>query len=170
MVDEWEIGPPDTSYDPDKLYTRGVDSRGHSAIVHLRVLPDVVSQIEKVVQSRALPYQTTQDVIRDAIVHRLHYLRQRLRRNNVDIAYARILNLHRVLEEEDRKQEQDALLGRLTNIVNNHLSRGEMGRAAAAQLVEDFISDAESLPESYWRSQLLAELRQRFGYLLEGEQ
>ena len=70
--DLWQT---DDSYDPNEFYTASADRRGHSDTFYVKVPPYVASALSQFIQSGKVPqYKTVQDFIRDAIVHRIHYL------------------------------------------------------------------------------------------------
>ena len=68
-------GTEDPHYSPDKFYTRGSDGQGNSSVSHVRMAPEVVGEIQSIIERRVIPeYRTAADLIRDAVVHRLKYL------------------------------------------------------------------------------------------------
>jgi len=72
----------DTSnnYSVSKYYTSARDKKGFSTTVRVSIPPVVMSNIASFVATQRIPeYKTSQDVLRDALVHRLQWLR-----DNVD--------------------------------------------------------------------------------------
>lgn len=60
-------------YDIDQTYTHSTDDKGHYEDVRVKVTPTMQAMVEEVIKD--LPeYRNIQDVFRDAVVHRLHYL------------------------------------------------------------------------------------------------
>lgn len=73
----WE--PDDPGYSADNFYTVSADSKGHSAFFRVALPTNVAAEINRLIASGNLPvYATSQDLIRDAIYHRLHWLGDRL--------------------------------------------------------------------------------------------
>lgn len=77
-------------YSLDKFYTKGSDQNGNKADYRVSVDPQLAAQIARIVARQVIPeYQTYQDFVRDAIYHRLEYLKERIDSDA----------LHRVLSE-----------------------------------------------------------------------
>lgn len=62
------------SYDPTNFYCEAVDKKGHGRQV--RIHPESHGQIAALLSDPALPYRTYDDFVRDAVVHRLHWLEE----------------------------------------------------------------------------------------------
>jgi len=76
MHSDWTLEDP--GYDESKFYTRATDKRGFSQDFHFRVAPDWLRIMEEVFDSKVFPYKTKSDIVRDALFHRLHWLRQQM--------------------------------------------------------------------------------------------
>lgn len=64
-----------TTYDPNEFYVRSVDKRGHKETVHVPMPPDVYAEVHEMASRSEFPlYRTVQDFMRDAAIHRMHYL------------------------------------------------------------------------------------------------
>lgn len=159
--DEWrtEIG----GYDPRKFYTKATDSRGHRESINLKVSPAIARLLSEIVQSRAVPaYKTVGDVVRDAIVHRLHWLDEegytRGRRDGSVLAWLEMVD--RRLEEE---QQNLALLGELEKLrgtVKDLCAKGPRGVQRARQMLEEIAESAGSIPDPFWRGEAERVLRE----------
>lgn len=89
MVDYWTVD--DGTYSIDNFYTKSKDMQGHSTVYHVRLPDYVAGEIGSMIESRKIPdYRTAADLIRDAIVHRLHYLSGRLSSTTLDTIVNRI--------------------------------------------------------------------------------
>jgi hypothetical protein len=70
-------GSKEDGYNVGQFYTDSSDHRGHNVSTKVTLPPEVSGQISEVVQSGQVPqYRTANDLIRDAIVHRLHWLNE----------------------------------------------------------------------------------------------
>ena len=77
LVDMWST--EDNAYSLDAFYTRSKDFQGHSTVYHVRMPDYVAGEIAAIIESKKIPeYRTAADLIRDAIIHRLHYLGERV--------------------------------------------------------------------------------------------
>jgi hypothetical protein len=62
--------PQSTGYDPLRFYVRATDVRGHSDQLSLKVAPDVMAMLHKLVNCGDFPeYETPHDVLRDGAAH-----------------------------------------------------------------------------------------------------
>lgn len=62
-------------YSPEKFYTHATDAKGHLSQMRVAFPPQIANEISKYVASGKYPdYRTAQDVIRDAVFHRLKWL------------------------------------------------------------------------------------------------
>lgn len=65
------------NYAVNKFYTSSIENKhgNHRTIKNVPIPPGLMGQMSALVQSGRIPaYKTIQDIVRDAIVHRLHYL------------------------------------------------------------------------------------------------
>jgi hypothetical protein len=73
--DSWVL--ESNEYSPDKFYTKSTDGRGNSELIQVKVSPFVYGLLAEIIESPDFPdYRTKADLIRDALVHRLHHLRE----------------------------------------------------------------------------------------------
>jgi len=69
----------DDDYDEQEFYCRSVNKHDHSVVVNARMDPSVAGQIDALVSSGMIGhYRTKSDFIRDAIVHRLWFVSNKL--------------------------------------------------------------------------------------------
>lgn len=166
MDESWQTEPGD-AYSPDRFYTRATDGKGHAELLHLKLPPELASALAQIVQSRAIPeYRTVQDLIRDAIVHRLHYLRES---GLVDGAAGTVVGFeeaaNRIAEFHRRMQKFEEVIDGLEKMV---ASLGHAGRDEARAAVMDLYAQALAIQDSrYWRERYVQEIKKRFGYLME---
>lgn len=67
----------DAGYSRDEFITRSTDGHGHQRHQRVNFPPSVIGQAAAIIQSGKIPqYRTIQDLVRDAVVHRLHYLNE----------------------------------------------------------------------------------------------
>lgn len=79
LEDLWKTDQ--ASYDEAEFYTRSKDKQGHGVIYHVRIPDDLAGVLNYIVQSGKIPeYRTVQDIFRDAIVHRIHWISENEKR------------------------------------------------------------------------------------------
>lgn len=61
-------------YDIDKVYSHSTDGKGHYERMRTKITPTMEAQLSEMVASKQFDYRTVEDFVRDACVHRLHYL------------------------------------------------------------------------------------------------
>jgi hypothetical protein len=71
---DWSDAIGSSDYDPSTIYTASTkDGVGEKLVT--RVPPSILGEIAAIIQSRLVPeYRTAQDLVRDALIHRLIYL------------------------------------------------------------------------------------------------
>jgi hypothetical protein len=58
-------------YDEGEYYIHSTDRKGHGSSLRVQVPPDIARRIHVLIVDPRLPYKTPNDLIRDAIVHRI---------------------------------------------------------------------------------------------------
>lgn len=63
-------------YAVEKFYTDSRDNKGHASSVRVQLPPGFANQLAELIASKRIPeYRTISDVFRDAVVHRLTWLK-----------------------------------------------------------------------------------------------
>lgn len=122
----------DDNYSIDTFYTRATDAHGHSSYPKFRCPPHLYDRIASLVASRRIPpYSTPHDFVRDAVVHRLHYVER-----NIDDLTLRDDISHALAYEEQRHRADS-----YTRVVDEHLSYARTCREVATKAtdLEDWI-------------------------------
>lgn len=76
--DPWQVAA--VNYSPDTIYTRSTDGHGHyEQLRNVKVSPAVYAVLSEMLARGDLPdYRTVADFVRDALLHRLHYISQNI--------------------------------------------------------------------------------------------
>lgn len=99
-----------SEYAPDKFYVESTDGRGHKDTIRLSLPPLLLNQAGIIVAQKVVPqYRTSADVIRDGLVHRLHWLENEFDAENNSLKSD--LTLLRLLEEQAINQRRDENIG-----------------------------------------------------------
>jgi len=156
-------------YSMDEYYCRGSDKRGHSGQMALRLPPEVWGVMEELFQLRVFPYKTVQDLVRDAIVHRVYYLKAVIQSDRVDQSFAQLMNIQVILKRQQDAQEYGELLKQLDTIVPNLIAKGPGGESEAAKMIKEIVKNIESMPEGFWRREYYKEITLRYGNLIQSD-
>lgn len=77
----------DGEYREDRIYTRATDGHGHSVQIQTRLAPALTGEIQALIESKMIPeYRTGADFMRDAAVHRLWYVSQKIKNKELERA------------------------------------------------------------------------------------
>ncbi len=145
-------------YDVASFYPEATDGRGHSDNFRVRLKPEIAGEIGALVASGLIPeYTTPSALIRDAVVHRLHWLsenaddpvlaaklQEAIRRTVVEETTQRYIRLVDSFEE---------FIGRTREVCERALKFGDHHGVAA--YLDDVVEYAENSREPY-RTTLLA--------------
>lgn len=116
--DPWALSQQ--GYDRNKLYTRSTDGQGHSATLYSKVSPALMHEIQALIQSRSIPeLRTVADVVRDALIHRLHDYRDMLPPGALNLGHAIAIEMRQA--EIDKMRADREAWDRLINDVNAQL-------------------------------------------------
>lgn len=86
-------------YSPDRFYVTSTDAQGRGSQRRAQFPDDLLGEVERIVQSGKLPDWTTfQDVMRDALFHRLWHVRGMVDSARLD----RMLEIYKSQAEMDR--------------------------------------------------------------------
>jgi hypothetical protein len=147
-------------YDPDEIHTTSQDDHGHS--IHLRVhCPKTWGAIlAQIVDSAQWPeYRSNQDIIRDALYHRLNWIDEQKDRSHIPSiqqALARARLQLRLLQDAADAEEWMAFSNMIQTTLNRRIAAGDYAG------IKDFVQEAATAVESFqepYRSQLSEQLR-----------
>lgn len=138
------------------------DSKGHSDRVQFRAHPGQLRQAQEIANRPNCPYKTVSDLYRHALKRHLEWLAtQEGFQPTVDSQLDAIL---RILEEEERRAVFEAEIDKADTIIWNRIKSG--GEEAAKDIVAEIHREVLKMPEEYWRTRYLNEIRKRWGHLL----
>lgn len=162
--DSWSV--QSHGYKISNFYTRSTDSRGHKESIHLKVPPEIASTMSQIVQKGSIPqYRTVQDLIRDAIVHRLHYLNEQ---HLMDQESHRLVHAHILISNQIRMMEDHATyqqhVAELAKQCKRLMETGPEGRQEAEEQIREAIGHIMVVEDSpFWKKRYLETLQQILG-------
>ena len=138
-------------YDPDEIHTASQDDHGHSAHLRVHVPKSWAALLQFVADSPSWPeFRSNQDIIRDAIFHRLHWIEAQKDREQfpyVQEALARERLLARLRIEEADADHREEMLARIERSLSRNLVEGDVD--AARKTVEEAEGLMASLPHPF---------------------
>uniref|UniRef100_A0A6M3KGK2 Uncharacterized protein n=1 Tax=viral metagenome TaxID=1070528 RepID=A0A6M3KGK2_9ZZZZ len=151
-----------TGHDPDEFRYPVKDSDGHVRI--WLSLPTAVSdQIEFIIRSHQFPYAAATDLFRHAVHRHLEWLLSFPTR--IKNIMSQINIMREMLIEEDAKAAASEVVEKLATVTDRYIA---MRRWKDAQNIAGRIYDQiNKSPDSYWRDRMIAEMRMRYGELLD---
>jgi len=126
----------DGKYDPDKFYTAGGDSKGHSGEIRARFPTQVIGGISAIVESRVIgDYKTRGHFLRDAAFHRLYTIKKLMDDPELD----RMISMATLIHSVDKRTEKLAAAEKLLAKVEDLLWRYQKARQFGD--MEDLITE-----------------------------
>ena len=133
-------------YDPDEIMNRSQDHNGHSTNQRVYIPPAWKAMMEQVTQSDQWPeYRGYQDVVRDSLYHRLHWIatqKNRGRFPDVKSAMIRARYLKRLEADIEYEAEIRAFREKVDRTLAEMLQREEYD--AVQSYVEDLLQDMDN--------------------------
>ncbi len=153
----------------DEFFTHASDKKGHSVSLRVRVPTELQHAMDIVFDKRGrlnLPYSTKADIIRDAIAHRLDWLKSE-RKAPIKNDLVRFQAIEEILQQEQYDKAFSESLTELRQQVNWLLGKGDKAsREHAAELVNDIYQQVHTM-EGYWRDQMMQALKTEFAGLIK---
>ena len=126
----------DGKYDPDKFYTAGGDSKGHSGEIRARFPTQVIGGISAIVESRVIgDYKTRGHFLRDAAFHRLYTIKKLMDDPELDRMISMATLIHGAVAREKDLVEAENHLERVGDLLRRYQ------RANQYAELEDFITE-----------------------------
>lgn len=141
-------------YSPTSFYVNGTDKRGHREQIRCHFPQDVFGELSAICASKDLPYKTLGDLVRDAVVHRLHQLEEIVS----DPVAIRSLQLYSMAEKLRSRKERVAAERELVSSMREAIFSPEQRLYIT---VDDFDDAVSSLTTPALRTEMLS-LRPNF--------
>lgn len=139
------------AYDPNEIMVSAQDEHGHTTNTRVHMPPHWSALLHQIADSVSWPeYRNIQDIIRDALYHRLYWIGQQKDREKYPgirtlIAEAQ---LHRML---DTRTEQSASFARTSQRVDTILAElnASQSYAAMKEMIQEFSELGKAMDEPY---------------------
>lgn len=145
----------------DTFVCYATDRRGHRAEIRLVIPPEIMQTLSEVVESKAFPYRTRADVVRDGVVHRLVWLHNNSNQDYGD-TLRRIAVINEIISFEETNLAFKETIKRLSATLKkiNDFDRQK-------ELVNNIAKQIAGLSDGYWRTQFIHEMEQEFSQYLD---
>lgn len=147
--------------DPQEFIFHSTDEKGHSATVRVNIPNDMAQMINQIVQKGYFEYRTREDIIRDALYHRLAWLDA-----NHDLGLGEHIRRLRAMDYIIEKESENiAFQGRIERLNQELASIPDEGEQK--RLINAIMEEVYSMPKGYWRSRYLTYLKDHYGHLIK---
>jgi len=123
-TDDWSTVSPG-GYARNRYYSRATDGHGHSEQMQFKHSPSVMGMIGAVVASGRTPYKTPQDLVRDAVIHRLHDLREMGMKGELVGQLPEVIHMAVMDQEKVQRSYREELCKRVADEVDVLMRRRE---------------------------------------------
>lgn len=140
------------------------DAKGHSARIGCRIPPQMLHQIEKIINSRKFPWDTNSDFMRWCIFRGQNEAGDILDDDRIDNTRAQINAMINILREEEEMATFNTVIDRTERVVSGMLAQGN--HTPAKKLVKELLAQIEEISDAYWRRRYKTEVERRFGHIV----
>lgn len=137
---------PAGAYDPNKYYTEASDKNGRGDPVNTRIPPQIAGSIAALVQSGRIPeYRTQSDFVRDAVVHRLHTIGERIASGEIMRRVNMVAMLNEEIQLEKEKEAYDSLMALIDSRYTKYMSQGQHSKANI--YIKGRLAEIDAIPD-----------------------
>ncbi len=146
---------------PDQFVFHASDEKGHSAHVRVNLPTETVQVTAEIIAKGNFPYRTREDLIRDAVYHRLSEL--------VEMGNLGCGDQLRRVEATDYILKQEAaakrFLDQMQKLDSVITSAGDSAEHQA-EIVNAILDQVNQMPDTYWRNRYRCRIQERHGHLI----
>ena len=159
--DPWALAT--TGYAKDKIYTRSTDGHGHSDPLYVKLSPALMAVVCEAVE-KVDGYRTKADVIRDALIHRMHEVNEWMKLpSHVNLQPVDVeVRMAELQELQAKRHYWDALIKELDDTLNELVKEGDF-ETAAWVLQENAAIESMSPPYLLKLGAVIDRYRERIG-------
>lgn len=146
----WETDGDHDDYNPSHFYTHSQDKKGHSVTIYTSITKPLAAELANLAQSGMVPaYRSRQDIIRDAIYHRVKQIAIMINNSELEITVDMAMLMSDEMRIVDEAQQAEQLIQALRlNAQAIYAKDGnEIGRLR--RYLAQRREMADSIPEPY---------------------
>lgn len=140
------------------------DEKGHASALTVRIPPNWVAQIDRVVKDRSSEFLNRGDFIRQAIYS--YFSIVHAQRENPTGNTAMLHALEVLMEEERLQVRGEKVIKRLHKIVQMYMDKG--AGQEALRLILLTLDGVRNMEPGYWQDSFAGEIKERYAGLLSG--
>lgn len=141
------------------------DHVGHYERMGFQVPPHLYDAVQRIVQSRQLPFRNPGYFGRAALKIMVD-LCLKLKPDICNSVFMQAQTIIDILRHEEMDEEFGLIFERLSNRVAALLAKGAKPRAV--ELLIEILNNVRKMPQGFYRNQYLTELKEKYGEVLEG--
>lgn len=160
------FGGEDNGYKRTNFYTRATDGKGNSDTKYVKMSPTILGAIGELIATRQIPgYKTEADLIRDAVVHRLHDLNEMIESKALEGVLNRVVMLARVQARQTEMAELQLLIDQHRDAMETAYQQKDT--ELLGELLDDAEHDMEQLRSAYQNKlrPVISEYREKIKHL-----
>ena len=150
-------------YAPKDFVIPASDDKGHNTRLQFRCNPAYMRRMDVIISSKKFPYQTTSDLLRDALHRHLNLLRQLEPEIRVELVSIEVVN--RIINDKRERIDFTQSFEELARTINDLVARGAVEEAK--RTLGEVLETVAGMEEGFWRNWYTEEVKKRFGYLLD---
>lgn len=145
---------------------RATDSRGHGAMISVRVPPQMARLIAQFTSDSRFPYTHQSDLARHAFLRHLRFLAS-LPNQGVRSAIGQLMAAETVCTIEETHQQFERMLDRLNTIIQGLLNKGtKEAKDKAARIVMTELRYMQETGDSYYQQTFTERIRAQYADLI----
>lgn len=160
-----EISEHDQKYTGDEWVQPASDNRGHSERIGFRIPPQVVSELELVLEHfrRISGYRAVNDIVRHALMRHLAFLHA-IEPTMKPTYLGALQAMQLVLAEDRQRSETEAIFRELERRIDDHMQRGDRGETV--RLIYETKRRLDNTPNTPWKRRWLDRYKVRYAHYL----
>lgn len=146
----WETSGDAGEYDPTHFYTHSQDKKGHSVTIYTSIAKPLAAEISNLAQSGMVPaYRSRQDIIRDALYHRVKQISMMVDNSELEIAVDMAMLMSDEIRLVDEADQAEQLIQALRSNAQAIFAKDGNNTGRLKRYLAQRREMADSIPEPY---------------------
>lgn len=140
------------------------DDRGHSSPLTIRVPPNWINQLDRLIACRLTEHVNRGELVREAIMRYLLHLENTYQSDNALSAIQSMAVMNELIDTDKLMHDFEIILGKLRHRVGRYRDKGASNEAK--RLVLKTLSAAERIRNEYWREYFSERIKAEYTMIL----